>query len=92
MTYYQMPDGREAIHIGFNPEVGKEVFRVDGELIYTDMDGCVAGFPVVKKLEGKCLVLFHDGSWRMFSERDVMQQETAGEDVAHVFWTSEQSF
>lgn len=91
MTYYQMPDGREAIHIGFNPEVGKEVYRVGEELIYTDMEGCVAGFPVVMKLDGKCLVLFHGGTWRMYSEQEVMEQETQGEDVAHIFWMSEAS-
>lgn len=89
MTYYQTPDGKEAIHIGFNPEVGKEVFRVGDELVYTDADGCVAGFPVVEKMSGSCLVLFHGGTWRRYVNEDEMTKETAGQDVFQILWTPE---
>jgi len=89
MTYYQTPDGKEAFHIGSNPEVGKEVYRVGDELVYTDADGCVAGFPVITKMTGHCLVLFCDGTWRKYDNEDEMTQETAGQDIETIMWTPE---
>ena len=86
MTFYQTVDGREAIHIGYNPEVGKETFRVGDELVFADADGSIAGLPFIEKHSGNVIVLFHGGTWREYQDSDTYQAETAGQDIYKQVW------
>jgi hypothetical protein len=91
MTYYQTIDGREAIHIGYNPEVGKETFRVGKELVFADADGSIAGLPFIEKREGTVLVLFHGGTWREYSDKTTYELETSGQDIYQEVWLINES-
>jgi hypothetical protein len=91
MTYYQTIDGREAIHIGYNPEVGKETFRVGKELVFTDSDGSIAGLPFIEKHEGSVLVLFNGGTWRKYTEESTFNLETANQDIFQQIWLMNES-
>lgn len=86
MTFYQTVDGREAIHIGYNPEVGKETFRVGNELVFTDKDGCIAGLPFIEKQDGYVLVMFNNGTWRKYTDTETYNKETNGEDIFKEAW------
>lgn len=90
MKYFETVTGESATHIGFNPEVGKEVYRVGEELIYTDKDGMIAGYPFIIERKGHCIVLFHGGYWSKFTEERDMERETDGQDIYRIIWVEDE--
>lgn len=83
MNVYYTPTGSEAVHIGYNPEVGKEVFRVGDELVYTKRCGCVGDIRAI--LICRVIVLFADGTYhtpRTQEELDALKADEA-------FWKTE---
>lgn len=82
MIVYFTITGAKAVHIGYNPEVGKEVYRVGDELVYTDSQGRIAGVEFIRKYSERHLFL--DGTHRQADSEE--EAESFKKDDA--YWTS----
>jgi hypothetical protein len=76
MVFYKTVTGEDVVHIGFDPMVGKEVYRLDETLIYTDNGGMIGGYPFIQRSEGYAIILFLSGTWRKVTSKDELQSLT----------------
>jgi hypothetical protein len=82
MIAYFTITGTKAVHIGYNPEVGKEVYRVGDELVYTDEKGRIAGVEFIKKYSKRHMFL--DGTHRKADS----EEEAEGFEKDQAYWTT----